>query len=411
MAGVPPGAPGFVSGGVSGLAGAVAVAASSPADAVLSGWPAAVSGVWGMTWRPETALRTPFGMGNTSGGSARFVSLTMLGADAVFGSDLVAPVLPVTDGPWVVGYGLNGVGAAPNAPRTVSGGPVILAQVLSDLQASNGEGTNDRDPAYTVASTYRDLAAAYRALYEQTGASDKYLLGKANYCEQQYEQILHKFTVTEAQLDDVTREVLSLQREEDEYQRLEGLRESQGLAALDVARKLKEKREEDAERGLLREVQGFFWDGPVNTVTGLWSTVTDIPGTLQGLWYGLTNPDKLWEEIVKDFDKPGGKGRAAFDLATLFLPVGKSKQATRLAELSRAMRIAAEGERLLQKALRLVATAEKAGRTTEAVQRLTKLVAIRQALADIQWGDYLRLLGKDALGAPYPGASSPRRAT
>ena len=133
VAGVPPGAPAFVSGGVSGLAVAVAVAASSPADAVLSEWPAAVSGVWGMTWRPEMALRTPFGMGNTSGGSAGFVSLTMLGADAVFGSDLVAPVLPVTDGPWVVGYGLNGVGSGS------AGGVADASLLLPVSAAASGE--------------------------------------------------------------------------------------------------------------------------------------------------------------------------------------------------------------------------------------------------------------------------------
>ena len=52
---------------------------------------------------------TAFAKGNTAGASAVMTSEAMKGADAEFGPDNVAAVVPVTDSVIVVGYAWNGV--------------------------------------------------------------------------------------------------------------------------------------------------------------------------------------------------------------------------------------------------------------------------------------------------------------
>ena len=69
--------------------------------------------------------KTPFAVGNVAGAATTFTSEKMKGADAVFGSNNVAPVVPVTDAALLAMYGLNGVSAAPaGADADVAGGPV-----------------------------------------------------------------------------------------------------------------------------------------------------------------------------------------------------------------------------------------------------------------------------------------------
>ena len=75
-----------------------------------------------MAFTPQTAPQTPFALGNTGVSTSE----KMKAADAVFGGDLVAPVVPVTD-PEIANCGFKGVSAGSNAPVTGSSGTIVPA--------------------------------------------------------------------------------------------------------------------------------------------------------------------------------------------------------------------------------------------------------------------------------------------
>ena len=118
---------------------------SLPAQA---SWPAAVDEVWGMDLTADSATEGWFGAGNTPASTAGFSSETMRGADAVFGSDNVAAVFPVTHSPVLAYAGLNGVSAGNAAggwqsgntvsgvPQTTATGTTPATDPLSDLITS-----------------------------------------------------------------------------------------------------------------------------------------------------------------------------------------------------------------------------------------------------------------------------------
>ena len=110
-----PATPPFVSavaGGAGGGVGLLGAVGPAPDALVLSQWPTIVVGVWGEGFTPAGAPRTPLAEGNEDGTMS---SEKMRGADAVFGSNNVAPAFPVTD-VYAVGNPLNGVSAGGGAP-------------------------------------------------------------------------------------------------------------------------------------------------------------------------------------------------------------------------------------------------------------------------------------------------------
>ena len=69
----------------------------------------------------RSAPQTPFALGNAVGRGAGFTSEKMRGADAVFGSNNVAAVFPVTDAAILVNYPST---ASPPAIRRQAAGKV-----------------------------------------------------------------------------------------------------------------------------------------------------------------------------------------------------------------------------------------------------------------------------------------------
>ncbi len=64
--------------------------------------------MWGMAFTADAAPQTPLAVGNPAGPYTNFTVDQMKGADAVFGSDNVAVLLPVTD-PWAADGPFKGV--------------------------------------------------------------------------------------------------------------------------------------------------------------------------------------------------------------------------------------------------------------------------------------------------------------
>ena len=83
--------------------------------------PTNVGGTWQVSYTTLTAPMTVLAIGNTAGASVVMTSEAMKGADAEFGPDKVAAVVPVTKSVILVGYGFMGVrwGAPRRTGRSV----------------------------------------------------------------------------------------------------------------------------------------------------------------------------------------------------------------------------------------------------------------------------------------------------
>ena len=187
--------PGFVALGTPTLPGGSMIGSLLATAGSLAGLvplPTLVDAVWGMSFTPQTAPQTPFALGNTAGTSTGFTSEKMKGADAVFGSNNVAPVFPVTQSAVLVNYGWNGVSAGTNvpanqAPATVRGGPVILAQVGADANPANA--VDPRGMAETIKQQrdreYRDwwssLSKEQKDLFRYLNSDDQMRLFEATW--------------------------------------------------------------------------------------------------------------------------------------------------------------------------------------------------------------------------------------
>ena len=109
-------------------------------------WPALVDAVWGMGFTADSAPKTPFAVGNVAGAATAFTSEKMKGADAVFGSNNVAPVVPVTDAALLAMYGLNGVSAAPAGTDADVAGPMDGADAEPAPTGGGGTSNGDANP-------------------------------------------------------------------------------------------------------------------------------------------------------------------------------------------------------------------------------------------------------------------------
>jgi hypothetical protein len=146
---------------------------------------------------------------------------------------------------------------------------------------------------------------------------------------------------------------------------------------------------------------------------GIWELFWDWPEVLEGLSHlGDVSLDDLLNAFLEQYRKPGGTGRALFDIATMPFLVGKVKDAEEVAELGRVARIAekaAEVAELLEQVSKDLEIAQKAGESAQVIAAMKRVEKVRAALKDIYWGEFLRDAEKivrdggkvgDALGKP-----------
>ena len=111
-----------------------------------------------------------------------------------------------------------------------------------------------------------------------------------------------------------------------------------------------------------------------------------VPGVLAvkgGIW--LSDPDnrakvgraydkaKAWEASLTDYERKTLLGRAKFEIAALFLPIGKAGTAAKAAELAKGTEVAADGMRLLGEVKTGAKAAEAAGEGGKVEELLVEL--------------------------------------
>ena len=148
-------------------------AVNSLAGLATASWPALVDAVWGMGFTADSAAKTPFAVGNVAGAATTFTSEKMKGADGIFGSNNVAPVVPVTDAALLVDYGLNGVSAATaGADADVAGGPMDGADAQPAPTGGGSGGSTPRAGTGATASLIEPTSGSGA----QSAGGDEFLI-------------------------------------------------------------------------------------------------------------------------------------------------------------------------------------------------------------------------------------------
>jgi hypothetical protein len=96
----------------------------------------------------------------------------------------------------------------------------------------------------------------------------------------------------------------------------------------------------------------------------------------------IGNPGAVWDAIKEDFNSPGGKGRAGFDLATILFPIGKASKLTEVAEVADVAKLAAESEQIAARAAKTEQLIKWAGAFSEDAAKLGK---VAEVVAGEEW--------------------------
>jgi RHS repeat-associated protein len=85
--------------------------------------------------------------------------------------------------------------------------------------------------------------------------------------------------------------------------------------------------------------KGYFWNGPINIVTGTASAVYNYDQTLEGIASAVTDPpaaaSAIWNECNEKLQSTEGQGEVCFDLATAIVGATKAAKAAKLKKLQK----------------------------------------------------------------------------
>ncbi|GIW97144.1 MAG: hypothetical protein KatS3mg111_0477 [Pirellulaceae bacterium] len=85
--------------------------------------------------------------------------------------------------------------------------------------------------------------------------------------------------------------------------------------------------------------KGYFWDGPVNVVTGTASAVYNYDETWEGIKGAVADPaaaaSAIGEEYYEKSQTAAGQGEICFDVATIFVGATKAAKAAKLKRLQK----------------------------------------------------------------------------